>query len=358
MSNSDHPPAPCRGRGPQPHQRRATVLAVGRTQLWANSRGADSRSAEEGQRARNWVRYRGACHLLRQGAAQRLSGGPVIPTWPLAPALRRIATDGLANMRAPVAIDVRRAVWGVEDDASFGAIISVNMVHIAPWEATLGLLRRRGPPLESGRGLFFYGSFILGRTHTAASHAVFDQTSRGGTPCGVRDVDDLVGEAAPHGLELREVVAMPANTSLVFVKAGSAVPADISRELHGRATPPAATSIDPDGEKSGRKTGQTNPALPSLRLPPLSKKPTASASKSTPTTKKKGRPPALLEWRVPAVEKCPRSTSCEKGKLSMALKCLAVHASPCAWSATSFDAERCRRGQGMTKKLQCEAMRA
>jgi hypothetical protein len=61
-------------------QRRATVLAGGRTQLWANSRGADSRSAEEGQRARNWVRYRGASHLLRQGAAQRLSGGPVIPT--------------------------------------------------------------------------------------------------------------------------------------------------------------------------------------------------------------------------------------------------------------------------------------
>jgi hypothetical protein len=69
MSNSD-PPAPCRGRGPQPHRRRATVLAVGRAQLWANPRGADSRSAEEGHRARNWVRYGGACHLLRQGAAQ------------------------------------------------------------------------------------------------------------------------------------------------------------------------------------------------------------------------------------------------------------------------------------------------
>jgi hypothetical protein len=42
----------------------------------------------------------------------------------------------------------------------------------------------------------------------------------------VRDVDDLVGEAAPHGLELREVVKMPVNNlSLVFVKAGPPVPA-------------------------------------------------------------------------------------------------------------------------------------
>jgi hypothetical protein len=41
----------------------------------------------------------------------------------------------------------------------------------------------------------------------------------------VRDVDDLVGEAAPQGLELREVVQMPVNNlSLVFVKAGPPVP--------------------------------------------------------------------------------------------------------------------------------------
>src|SRR6185503_4061845 len=50
------------------------------------------------------------------------------------------ATEGLANVRAPVAIDVREGVWGVEDDAPFDAMSSLNMVHIAPWEAALGLL--------------------------------------------------------------------------------------------------------------------------------------------------------------------------------------------------------------------------
>ena len=36
------------------------------------------------------------------------------------------ATEGLANVRAPVAIDVRGGVWGVEDDAPFDAMISTS----------------------------------------------------------------------------------------------------------------------------------------------------------------------------------------------------------------------------------------
>ena len=68
---------------------------------------------------------------------------------------------------------------------------------------------------------------MLGGTHTAASNAAFDADLKRRDPrWGVRDVDDLVGEVAPHGLELREIVEMPVNNlSLVFVKAGPPVPA-------------------------------------------------------------------------------------------------------------------------------------
>jgi len=139
----------------------------------------------------------------------------------------RSATEGLANVRAPVAIDVRGGVWGVENDAPFDAMISLNMVHIAPWGAALGLLAGAGRLLRPDGVLFFYGPFMLGGTHTAASNAAFDaDLKRRDSRWGVRDVDDLVGEAATHGLELREVVEMPVNNlSLVFVKAGPAVPA-------------------------------------------------------------------------------------------------------------------------------------
>jgi hypothetical protein len=68
---------------------------------------------------------------------------------------------------------------------------------------------------------------MLGGTHTAASNGAFDADLKRRDPrWGVRCVDDLVGEAAPHRLELREVVEMPVNNlSLVFVKVGPAVPA-------------------------------------------------------------------------------------------------------------------------------------
>jgi SAM-dependent methyltransferase len=138
-----------------------------------------------------------------------------------------IATEGLANVRAPIAVDVRERVWGMENDAPFDAIVSLNMVHIAPWEAALGLLAGAGRLLRPNGVLFFYGPFMRGGAHTAASNAAFDaDLKRRDRRWGVRDVDDLVDQAAPHGLELREVVPMPAkNLSLVFVKASPAVPA-------------------------------------------------------------------------------------------------------------------------------------
>jgi len=135
-----------------------------------------------------------------------------------------IVTERLANVRAPVAIDVRRETWDVEDDAPFDAMISLNMIHIAPWDAALGLLAGAGRLLTPDGVLFLYGPFMLDGVHTATSNAAFDaDLKRRDKRWGVRDVDELVSEATPYGLELREVVKMPANNlSLVFVKANPA----------------------------------------------------------------------------------------------------------------------------------------
>jgi hypothetical protein len=137
-----------------------------------------------------------------------------------------MASKGLANVRAPVAIDVREGVWGVEDDAPFDAMISLNMVHIAPWEAALGLLAGGARLLRPDGVLFLYGPFMLDGKHTATTNAAFDaDLKQRDLRWGVRDINDIVSEAVPHGLELREVVDMPANNlSLVLVKARPAHP--------------------------------------------------------------------------------------------------------------------------------------
>jgi SAM-dependent methyltransferase len=136
-----------------------------------------------------------------------------------------IAAEGLANVRAPVAIDTRHALWGVEDDAPYAAMISLNMIHIAPWKSALGLLAGAGRLLRPDGRLYLYGPFMRGGAHTAPSNAAFDADLKRRDPrWGVRDIDNLIREAAPHGLDLREIIDMPAkNLSLVFVKSGPAL---------------------------------------------------------------------------------------------------------------------------------------
>ena len=45
---------------------------------------------------------------------------------------------GVSNVRAPMILDVSQSPWPI---ASADGIICINMVHISPWEATLGLVR-------------------------------------------------------------------------------------------------------------------------------------------------------------------------------------------------------------------------
>jgi hypothetical protein len=121
----------------------------------------------------------------------------------------------LANLRGPVALDVTAASWPV---AHADAIVCINMVHISPWEATLGLFAGASRLLAAGALLYLYGPYRFGGAFTAASNAAFDRSLRSRDPrWGVRDVDELEAVARPHGFALRDTVAMPANNhSLVF----------------------------------------------------------------------------------------------------------------------------------------------
>src|ERR1051325_5879116 len=71
-----------------------------------------------------------------------------------------IKFTGLSNVLPPLDIDVCAKAWGVEQMAPFDAVVSLNMVHISPWAASLGLFAGAGRLLRSGGVLFFSGSFI------------------------------------------------------------------------------------------------------------------------------------------------------------------------------------------------------
>jgi len=124
----------------------------------------------------------------------------------------------LNNVLQPHSIDVSRAHWGVEHLAPLDAIVSINMVHIAPWEATTGLFSGAGRLLRSGGLLYLYGPFMHNGLHNAPSNASFDESLRSRNPFwGLRDIADLERVAEGSGLKLAETIMMPANNmSLVF----------------------------------------------------------------------------------------------------------------------------------------------
>ena len=128
----------------------------------------------------------------------------------------------LANVLAPLDVDVCSAQWGVEDLAPFDAIVSINMIHIAPWSATLGLISGASRLLRSGGRLLLYGPFMHNGRHSAPSNAAFDKSLKDRNPSwGVRDIAALENVAVASGLVLDEKIEMPANNmSLVFSRVG------------------------------------------------------------------------------------------------------------------------------------------
>ncbi|PZV14476.1 MAG: SAM-dependent methyltransferase [Leptolyngbya sp.] len=131
-----------------------------------------------------------------------------------------LSTD---NLHPPIFLDVRDPVWTVEQpemDLSepIRAIANINMIHISPWAACLGLMAAAERILPQGGVLYLYGPFKQSGEHTAPSNAQFDQSLRLQNPeWGVRDLEEVIAVAEAHNMRLLQTVAMPANNlSVVF----------------------------------------------------------------------------------------------------------------------------------------------
>ena len=61
-----------------------------------------------------------------------------------------MAEVGLPNLRPPVRLDVRDRSWIAVADQVFDAVVSINMIHIAPWEACQGLMAGAARVLRNG----------------------------------------------------------------------------------------------------------------------------------------------------------------------------------------------------------------
>jgi SAM-dependent methyltransferase len=120
----------------------------------------------------------------------------------------------LPNLNPPLALDVIAHDWPV---TAADAVVCINMVHISPWAATLGLLSGAARILPPGGPLYLYGPYKRNGAHTAPSNADFDTSLRSRNPdWGVRDVANVADAAT--GFTCARIVEMPANNLSVVLR--------------------------------------------------------------------------------------------------------------------------------------------
>ena len=154
--------------------------------------------------------------------AQRFPSLDWQPSDPDPEALASIAawqSEGPPNLRPPMRIDVCAPEWTID---RVDAILCTNMVHIAPWEAALGLLDGAARLLERGRSLILYGPWREAGVEPAPSNVAFDQSLKARDPrWGLRLVEDFALEAASRDLFLAGRRAMPANNIMLRFEVGA-----------------------------------------------------------------------------------------------------------------------------------------
>lgn len=122
----------------------------------------------------------------------------------------------LPNFLAPQRLDAAAADWPI---ARCDAILCINMVHISPVEATLGLLAGASRLLAPQGALILYGPYLEDQVVTAPSNEAFDASLKQRDPrWGLRHVawiDDLAGR---EGFRRTNRVAMPANNLMLVYR--------------------------------------------------------------------------------------------------------------------------------------------
>ncbi|MEO1134162.1 MAG: DUF938 domain-containing protein [Cyanobacteria bacterium J06639_1] len=131
------------------------------------------------------------------------------------------------NLHPPIALDAGTTPWIVEAPEriaspdlaahSIQAIVNINMIHIAPWSACLGLMAGAGRVLPEGGVLVLYGPFRQRSVATAPSNETFDRSLKSQHPeWGLRQLEEVEAIARQHHLTLVETRPMPANNLTVI----------------------------------------------------------------------------------------------------------------------------------------------
>ena len=124
--------------------------------------------------------------------------------------------SGLPNVRQPAIIDASADTWPVD---RADAVLNINMAHISPWEASLGLIAGAARLLPQGGPLILYGPWLKDDVETVDSNLAFDANLKSRDPAwGLRRVEDFTDAAEGWGLNLADWRQMPANNLMLLFR--------------------------------------------------------------------------------------------------------------------------------------------
>ena len=137
----------------------------------------------------------------------------------LASIIAHRAAAELDNLEPPLRVDLLDGNWAAPIEQRFDLIFACNVLHIAPFAVTENLLGGAARLLESNGVLAIYGPFKRHGDWVSDGNLSFDQSLRETDPgWGLRDVADVDVQARQHGLAVDEVIAMPANNSMLVLR--------------------------------------------------------------------------------------------------------------------------------------------
>lgn len=175
----------------------------------------------------NWLPLKGTVLEVASGTgehavwfAQRFPNLDWQPSDMHPDALRSISAwrenSEVANLRAPLVVDASVAGWPI---GSAAAVLNINMVHISPWSASLGLIAESARILPQQGPLILYGPWLKQGVTTAPSNLSFDADLKSRDPeWGLRSVEDFGEAAAARGFEFVEWRQMPANNLMLLFR--------------------------------------------------------------------------------------------------------------------------------------------
>ena len=126
------------------------------------------------------------------------------------------------NIKGPISIDLTSDSFKLKTK-KFDAVLNINMIHIAPWEACIGLFKLASKMVCSNGFVYLYGPFKVAGVHTSESNNRFDVSLKERNAAwGVRNMEDVVSLAKGCGFPQFEIHDMPANNkSIIFRKTDS-----------------------------------------------------------------------------------------------------------------------------------------